>query len=115
MPPPCPRLSREPRPKHPLEPSRLAFAIRRPLALRVQVVVPAPLAVAVPIALPLWTCANGPPLTDDRENLHRVFHVVSRTAGLPFSSILPKIILPLAVCSTLVTEIPTDRPISLRA
>ena len=27
--------------------------------------------------------------------------------GLPFSSILPKIILPLAVCSTLVTEIST--------
>ena len=31
------------------------------------------------------------------------------------SSILPKIILPLAVCSTLVTEISTERPIILRA
>ena len=33
----------------------------------------------------------------------------------PFSSILPKIILPLAVCSTLVTEMSTDLPIILRA
>ena len=31
------------------------------------------------------------------------------------SSILPKIILPLAVCSTLVTAISTDLPITLRA
>jgi len=34
---------------------------------------------------------------------------------LPFSSTLPKIILPLAVCSTLVTEMSTDLPISRRA
>ena len=34
---------------------------------------------------------------------------------LPFSSTLPKIIFPLAVCSTLVTEISTALPISLRA
>jgi hypothetical protein len=33
----------------------------------------------------------------------------------PFSSSLPKIILPLAVCSTLVTAMSTDRPIILRA
>jgi len=35
--------------------------------------------------------------------------------GAGVSSSLPKIILPLAVCSTLVTEISTDLPISLRA
>ena len=46
--------------------------------------------------------------------------VISKVVGrgpstdFPFSSILPKIILPLAVCKTLVTEISTVRPIILR-
>jgi hypothetical protein len=47
------------------------------------------------------------------ESIPAASHTVSTT--LPFSSILPKIILPLAVCSTLVTEMSTERPIMRRA
>jgi len=68
--------------------------------------------IAVSRASLLGTCA-----------VHRFIHRAIVPPGIsgsgsvlfPFSSILPKIILPLAVCSTLVTEISIVLPISLRA
>ena len=49
------------------------------------------------------------------EHIGRVFGMVHATSPLPFSSSLPKIILPLAVCSTLVTAMSMLLPMSLRA
>ena len=97
---------------------------------RVQMIFPACNAIAMPRTVPFRTT------TDNRLFVHLCSillvwlvdpmqaegrytcmpKAVDPTAGgLPFSSILPKIILPLAVCSTLVTVISTDLPISLRA
>ena len=104
-------LMREP--EDPVEPARLSFAVGQPGPLCVRVEDAASGAVAVPRAISSWGSCRHSGAIPVRE-----LPAVSpsgRFAALPFSSILPKIILPLAVCSTLVTEISTDRPIILRA
>jgi hypothetical protein len=89
----------------------LALAVGWARGLVVGVELPALVAMAVARAVPgARTLDYG-----FKKHIGREFTIVHATSPLPFSSSLPKIILPLAVCSTEVTAMSTLFPMSLRA